>query len=78
MRPGYSGSMSTQLPSSPLARKMNDLQAQSEYLILLRDHHLLWINNTNDREIIRMHSDIVNLIKQLEHQYGALLDALQT
>lgn len=57
---------------------MNDLQAQSEYLILLRDHHLLWINNTNDREIIHMHSDIVNLIKQLEHQYGALLDALQT
>jgi len=70
--------MNIPLPSSPLARKMNDLQAQSEYLILLRDHHLLWINNTNDREIIRMHSDIVNLIKQLEHQYGALLDALQT
>jgi hypothetical protein len=78
MRPGSSGSMNIPLPSSPLARKMNDLQAQSEYLILLRDHHLLWINNTNDREIIRMHSDIVNLIKQLEHQYGALLDALQT
>ena len=78
MRPGSSGSMNIPLPSSPLARKMNDLQAQSEYLILLRDHHLLWINNTNDREIIRMHSDIVNLIKQLEHQYEALLDALQT
>ncbi len=78
MKPGSSGSMNIPLPSSPLARKMNDLQAQSEYLILLRDHHLLWINNTNDREIIRMHSDIVNLIKQLEHQYGALLDALQT
>jgi hypothetical protein len=78
MRPGSSGSMNIPLPSSPLARKMNDLQAQSKYLILLRDHHLLWINNTNDREIIRMHSDIVTLIKQLEHQYGALLDALQT
>ena len=78
MSPGYSGSMSTQLPSAPLARKINDLQAQQEYLILLRDHHRLWINNTNDREIIRMHNNIINLINQLEDRYGALLDVLQT
>ena len=77
MSPGYSGSMSTQLLSAPLARKINDLQAQHQYLLLLRDHHLLWIKNTNDREIIRMHNDIINLIKQIEDRYGALLEALQ-
>ncbi len=54
------------------------MQEQHEYLLLLREHHLLWIKQTHDHEIIRMHHDIINLIKQLEDQYGTLLDALRT
>ncbi|HEX9332167.1 MAG TPA: hypothetical protein VF896_09780 [Anaerolineales bacterium] len=70
--------MNTPLPLSPAARKIKDLQEQHEYLLLLREHHLLWIKQTHDHEIIRMHHDIINLIKQLEDQYGTLLDALRT
>ena len=69
--------MNTQFPPSPRARKINDLQAQYEYLLLLRDHHGLWIKQTNDREIIRMHHDIVDLIKQIEDRYRVLLESLQ-
>ena len=70
--------MSSPIPATPLPKKISDLMLQYEYLLLLRDHHELWIRQAPDPEIIRMHRDIINLIKQLEERYQVLLETLQT
>jgi hypothetical protein len=57
--------------------KIDSLEAEHDYLHVLRERHLQWTSNTNDPEIRRMHSEIVNLIKPLIDRFERLLDALQ-
>lgn len=64
--------MSIPLPLSPLPKKLEDLQAQRDYLLLLRDHHLLWSKSTDDPSIIRMHIEIIDLLYQMEVRYEDL------
>jgi hypothetical protein len=66
------------LPYSPLAKKLQDMQIQRDYLFLLRDHHLLWSKQADDPNIMGMHMEIIDLIKQLEGRYEAIRVALQS
>jgi hypothetical protein len=69
--------MSTPLPSSALARKISDLEAQYKYLCAVQEHHLLWRQQTQDREILRLHDDIDKLLSQLEERYLVLLGSIR-
>jgi hypothetical protein len=57
--------------------KMENLIAEQEYLNVLRNRHLQWMNNADDPEIGRMHGDIVAVIKEMEDRFGILMEALQ-
>jgi len=57
--------------------KRDSLEAEHDYLHLLRNRHLEWMNNTNDPEIHRMHREIIDSIKQMIDRFEILLEALQ-
>ena len=57
--------------------KMESLIAEQEYLNVLRNRHLQWMNSADDLEIGRMHGDIVAVIKEMEDRFGILMEALQ-
>jgi len=56
--------------------KIENLRAEQEYLNVLRNRHLQWMNNADDPEIGRMHGDIVAVIKEMEDRFGILMEAL--
>ena len=58
--------------------KIENLRAEEEYLRVLRNRHLQWMNSAVDLEVHRMHGDIVALINQVEDQFRILLDTLQS
>jgi hypothetical protein len=57
--------------------KLESLEAEYDYLHLLRSRHLQWRSDTNDPEIRRRHGEIVDSIQQLIDQFEILMDALQ-
>lgn len=57
--------------------KIENMKAEQEYLRVLRNSHLQWMNSADDLEISGMHGDIVDLINQLEARFGILLETLQ-
>ena len=57
--------------------KIENMRAEQEYLRVLRNSHLQWMNGADDLEINSMHGDIVDLINQLEAQFGIVLQTLQ-
>ena len=57
--------------------KIENLRAEQEYLNVLRNRHLQWMNNADDLEIGRMHGDIVAVIKEMEDRFGILMEAIQ-
>jgi hypothetical protein len=57
--------------------KIENMKAEQEYLRVLRNSHLQWMNSADDLEIQGMHGDIVDLINQLEARFGILLETLQ-
>jgi hypothetical protein len=57
--------------------KIENMKAEQEYLRVLRNSHLQWMNSADDLEINGMHGDIVDLINQLEARFGILLETLQ-
>jgi hypothetical protein len=69
--------MSAWQSPDPLELKMETLKAQQGHLLLLREHHLRWMNDTDNPEIGRKHGDMVNLLRQAEDQIQSLLDVLQ-
>ena len=69
--------MSARRSSYMRPSKIESLEAEYDYLHLLRERHLQWRSNTNDPEIRRMHGEIIDLIKQLIDRFEILLDALQ-
>jgi len=69
--------MSARRSSYMRPSKLESLEAEYDYLHLLRERHLQWMSNTNDPEIRRMHGEIVASIKQLIEQFEILMDALE-
>jgi len=69
--------MSPRQTASLRSRKIESLKAHQEYLRLLGEHHLEWIDKTHDPEIRRLHRGILDSIKQMEDQNRNLLAALQ-
>ena len=45
--------------------KKESLQIQLEFLDALRSRHLLWVNDSDDPEITRLHLEVLGLIRQL-------------
>lgn len=66
-------------PEARLLREMKieNMKAEQEYLRVLRNSHLQWMNNADDLEVYGMHADIVDLINQLEARFGIVLETLQ-
>ena len=56
--------------------KTETLQAQYEFLNLLRRRHLQWANSTNDPQIKRWHLAIVEQLQHMADQYSGLLASL--
>ncbi len=46
-------------------------------MLVVRDRHRIWIQDTEDIEIKRMRRDIIDLIEKTVDQYDRLLEALQ-
>lgn len=69
--------MSPRQTASLRTRKIESLKAHQEYLRLLGNHHQEWLNHTDDPEIGRLHSDLIDLIRQMEGRNRELLDALR-
>jgi hypothetical protein len=69
--------MSTRGSSYFRPSKIDSLEAEHDYLRLLRERHSQWMSNTNDPEIRRMHSEIVNLIEPLIDRFERLLEVLR-
>jgi hypothetical protein len=57
--------------------KIENIRAEQEYLRVLRNSHLQWMNSADDLEIHGMHADVVDLINQLEARFGIILERLQ-
>jgi hypothetical protein len=66
-------------PEARLLREMKieNMRAEQEYLRVLRNTHLQWMNGADDLEINSMHGDIVDLINQLEARFEIVLETLQ-
>jgi len=66
-------------PEARLLREMKieNMKAEQEYLRVLRNSHLQWMNGADDLEVRALHADIVDLINQLEARFGTVLEALQ-
>ena len=47
-------------------------------MLIVRDRHRAWIQDTEDIEINRMRRDIIDLIEKTADQYDHLLEALQS
>jgi hypothetical protein len=56
--------------------KIASLQAQHDFLRVLRLRHLQWSNATDDLEIKGAHLAVVALLERMADQYSALLDSL--
>ena len=46
-------------------------------MLVVRDRHRLWVQDTGDIEINRIRRDIIDLIEKTVDQYDLLLEALQ-
>ena len=57
--------------------KMESLHTQHDYLNLLRLRHLQWLNDTEDADTKKMHSEVAELIEKMNDRYNYLLASLQ-
>jgi len=56
---------------------MESLKIQQEHMLVVRDRHRFWVQDTGDIEINRIRRDIIDLIEKTVDQYDLLLEALQ-
>jgi hypothetical protein len=54
--------------------KIERLQIQRDFFDTLRTSHLLWLEETDNPEIVRTHSEIIGMIVQITEKYKGLLD----
>ena len=56
--------------------KTESVQAELDYLRLLRSRHLQWMKDTIDPEIYRAHGEILDMLEQTTEQFEVLLRVL--
>jgi hypothetical protein len=56
---------------------LEHLILQREHLLLVRDRHLHWMDETDDPEIREIHQSLADLLEQVTSQYENLVAALQ-
>ena len=54
--------------------KMRSLVLQKDYLAILQDRHMLWIDGTENSEVSSLHLECLALIHQLQEKYQFILD----
>ena len=73
----FSITMSTQLAQRLRSQQIEALKIQLQSMIAVRDRHQAWSKDSDDIEINRIRSEIINLIEKTIDQYGHLLEALR-
>ncbi len=53
--------------------KIESMRAGLDFLDALQMRHLGWVEDTNDSEITRIHTEIIDLIQQTRNRYNRLL-----
>ena len=57
--------------------KTENIEAELDYLHLLRSRHLQWMKDAIDPEIYRAHGEILDLLEQTTERFQILLKALK-
>jgi hypothetical protein len=55
-----------------------NIEAERDYLHLLRNRHLQWMKEAIDPEIYRAHGEILDLLEQTTERFEILLKALKS
>jgi hypothetical protein len=58
--------------------KTENIEAELDYLQLLRSRHLQWMKDAIDPEIYRAHGEILDLLEQTTERFQVLLKALKS
>ena len=58
--------------------KTESIEAEMDYLHLLRTRHLQWMKDTIDPEIYRAHGEILDLLEQTTERFEVLLKVLKS
>jgi hypothetical protein len=69
--------MSTRQAQHLRALQIEALKIQQEHLLVVRDRHRAWIQNSDDMETYRIRREIIDLIEKTIDHYDELLKALQ-
>lgn len=56
--------------------KLESVEAELDYLYLLRRRHREWMEDTKDPEIRGTHREIIDLVEQMTDRFEILLEAL--
>ena len=70
--------MSTQLSQRLRDQQIQALKIQQQYMSVVRDRQRAWSKDSEDMEINRIRSEILDLVEKTIAQYDHLLDALRT
>ena len=57
--------------------KSESIEAELDYLHLLRSRHLQWMKDAIDPEVYHAHGEILDLLEQTTEQFEVLLRALK-
>ena len=60
------------------ALRIELLKRQSEALLLVKEHHLRWMNETDDPKIRALYYSVAQSLEQTLYQYDDFLEVLET
>ena len=69
--------MSSQEPQRLRALHMDSLRIQAKHMLVVRDRHRGWIQDSENIKINSIRRDIIDLIGKTVDQYDLLLEVLQ-
>ena len=69
--------MTSQLAQRMRSQQIEALKIQQQYMTTVRDRHLAWSKDSDDIEINRARSEIIDLVEKTIAHYDHLLEALR-
>ena len=69
--------MSSQLAQRMRSQQIEALKIQQQYMTTVRDRHRTWSKDSDDIEINRARSEIIDLVEKTIAHYDHLLEALR-